>query len=106
MPDLAGWRRERLPRLPETAYFVLPPDWVCEVLSPSTAQLDREKKLGVYAEHGVRHAWLIDPLARTLDALRLEGAHWRLVEAHAGGEVVRAQPFEAVPLELGALWAE
>ncbi len=106
VPDIAGWRRERLPRLPETAYFVLPPDWVCEVLSPSTAQLDREKKLRVYAEHGVRHAWLVDPLARTLDVLRLEGAHWILADTHTGDVVVRAEPFEAVPLELGALWAE
>ena len=106
VPDIAGWRRERMPVVPDTAYATLAPDWVCEVLSPSTAQFDREKKLRVYAEHGVRHAWLIDPLARTLDVLRLEGAHWRLIDAHAGGEVVRAEPFEAVPLELGALWAE
>jgi Uma2 family endonuclease len=106
VPDLAGWRFERMPRLPETAYFTLAPDWVCEVLSPSTMQLDREKKLRVYAGHGVRHAWLVDPLARTLEVLRLEGAHWTLIDTHTGEAVVRAEPFEAVALELGALWAE
>jgi Uma2 family endonuclease len=106
VPDLAGWRRQRMPRLPDTAHFVLAPDWVCEVLSPSTMQLDREKKLGVYAGHGVRHAWLVDPLARTLEVLRLEGAHWTLIDTHTGEAVVRAEPFEAVELELGALWAE
>jgi Uma2 family endonuclease len=106
VPDLAGWRRERLPRLPETAYFALAPDWVCEVLSPSTAQLDRAKKLRVYAEHGVKHAWLVDPLARSLEVLRLQGAHWTLLDVHLGGVTVRAVPFEALDLELGALWEE
>jgi hypothetical protein len=105
VPDLAGWRRERMPVVPDTAFATLAPDWLCEVLSPSTAQLDREKKLRVYAEHGVRHAWLVDPLARTLEVLRLEGAYWTLIDTHTGEAVVRAEPFEAVELELGALWA-
>ena len=104
VPDLAGWRLERMPRLPETAYFALAPDWVCEVLSPSTVQLDRAKKLRIYAEYGVRHAWLADPLARTLEVLRLEGGHWRLVGTHAGTVTVHAEPFGAIELELGALW--
>jgi Uma2 family endonuclease len=106
VPDIAGWRRERMPRLPETAYFALPPDWVCEVLSPSTALLDRAKKLRVYAEYGVKHAWLVDPLARSLEVLRLQGAHWTLLDVHLGGVTVRAEPFEALDLELGALWEE
>jgi Uma2 family endonuclease len=106
VPDIAGWRRTRVPRLPETAYFTLPPDWVCEVLSPSTAQLDRAKKLRVYAEHGVPHAWLVDPLARTLEVLRLESGRWSLLDTHAGTAMVRAEPFEAIELELGALWEE
>jgi len=106
VPDIAGWRRERLPRLPDTAYFALAPDWVCEVLSASTAVLDRVKKLPVYAAHGVKHAWLVDPILRTLEVLRLEGAHWALVGTQAGSALVRAEPFEAVEMSLGLLWAD
>jgi Uma2 family endonuclease len=104
VPDLAGWRLSRMPRLPETAYFALAPDWVCEVLSPSTAQLDRAKKLRVYAEHGVKHAWLVDPIARSLEVLRLQGAHWMLLDVHLGDVALRAEPFEAIELPLGTLW--
>jgi Uma2 family endonuclease len=106
VPDLAGWRRERMPRLPDTAYFTQAPDWVCEVLSPSTVQLDRAKKLRVYAEAGVRHVWLVDPVLHTLEVLRLEGARWTLVDTHAGAVTVRVEPFEAIELDLGALWEE
>jgi hypothetical protein len=106
VPDLAGWRRERMPRLPDTAHFALAPDWVCEVLSPSTAQFDRAKKLRVYADHGVALAWLVDPIARTLEVLRLEHGRWTLLDTHAGMVTVRAEPFEAIELELGGLWEE
>jgi Uma2 family endonuclease len=106
VPDLGGWRRSRLPRLPETAYFPLAPDWICEVLSLSTAQLDRAKKLGIYAREQVAHAWLIDPLARTLEVLRLEVGRWVILGTHAGSEVVRAEPFAETDLELDALWAD
>jgi Uma2 family endonuclease len=105
VPDLAGWRRSRMPALPERAYFPLPPDWICEVLSPSTASLDRVKKLAIYARERVSHAWLIDPDARTLEVLHLESSRWVLVSSHAGSEVVRAEPFAEVELELPALWA-
>jgi Uma2 family endonuclease len=106
VPDLAGWHRSRLPRLPDTAYFALAPDWSCEVLSPSTAQLDRARKLGIYARERVAHAWLIDPLARTLEVLRLEHGRWVILGTHAGSEVVRAEPFAEIDLELDALWAD
>jgi Uma2 family endonuclease len=106
VPDIGGWRRERMPRLPRTAYFALAPDWVCEVLSPSTATLDRSKKLRVYARAGVSHAWLVDPLAQTLEVLRLESGRWSILATHAGSEVVRAVPFDAIDLELGLLWAD
>jgi hypothetical protein len=76
VPDLAGWRRVRMPALPDTAYFTITPDWICEVLSPGTARLDRHHKLDVYARAGVAHAWLIDPLARTLEALHLDSGRW------------------------------
>ena len=107
VPDLAGWRRERMPELPNTSAFELAPDWVCEVLSPSTAALDRAEKLPIYAREGVRHAWLVDPGVRTLEVLRLEGRgpHWLLVGIWSGDGGVRAEPFDAIELGLGALWA-
>jgi Uma2 family endonuclease len=106
VPDLAGWRRDRMPRPPRTAAFTLAPDWVCEVLSPSTRALDRAVKLPVYAREGVRHVWLVDPEARTLEVLRLEGEHYSLLATHAGPARVRAEPFDAIELELAFLWGE
>jgi len=107
VPDLAGWRRERLPRLPDEAFFRLAPDWVCEVLSPSTEAHDREKKMAVYAREGVRHAWLIDPLVRTLEVFALgEKGKWVLSAVYSDAALVRAEPFEALELELARLWAE
>ena len=106
VPDIAGWRRERMPRLPDTAYFPLAPDWVCEVLSPSTEALDRSRKLPVYAGHGVGHAWLVDPAQRTLEVLRNEGGRWTPVATHEGAVTAAIEPFAALPLDLGALWDE
>jgi len=106
VPDLAGWRRSRMPSVPNAAYASLAPDWVCEVLSPSTAQLDRARKLAIYAREGVAHAWLVDPLARTLEVLRLEGGRWVLLATHAGNDIVRAEPFVDVDLELCLLWSD
>jgi Uma2 family endonuclease len=107
VPDLAGWRRERMPRLPlEAAAFELAPDWVCEVLSPSTEATDRAEKMPIYAAERVTHAWLVDPLVRTLEVHRLDGETYRVVGVWRDAAAVRAEPFEAVELELGALWAE
>jgi len=106
VPDLAGWHRSRMPRLPATAYFTITPDWVCEVISPSTASLDRVKKLAIYAGEGVRHAWIVDPLARTLEVLNLEVGRWVITATHAGDAVVRVEPFGEIELELGALWGD
>jgi len=106
VPDWAGWRRSRMPAMPQTAYFPLAPDWVCEVLSPSTASLDRAKKLRIYAREGVCHAWLVDPIARTLEVLRLDGGRWTILATYVGDEVVRAEPFVEVELELASLWVE
>ncbi len=105
VPDLGGWRRERMATLPETAFFEIPPDWICEVLSPSTAQMDRVDKLGIYAAHGVAHAWLIDPDANTLEAFSLREGHWRLELALKGSDEVRAPPFDAIAFSLAVLWA-
>jgi Uma2 family endonuclease len=106
VPDLAGWRRTRMPHRPQTACFPLAPDWVCEVTSPSTAMIDRARKLAIYAREGVAHAWLIDPLAQILEVLRLENGRWTMLATHAGPEVVRAEPFDAIDLDLAALWEE
>ena len=106
VPDLAGWRRERMPVVPDTAYFTLAPDWICEVLSPGTARLDRRKKLAVYARQAVTHAWLLDPIERTLEVLRLEGRQWVIAAVHAGDEEVRAEPFDATSLPLARLWVD
>ena len=104
VPDLAGWRRERLETLPDAA-FTLAPDWVGEVLSPRTREFDLTEKRDRYAAAGVAHLWLVDPDARTPEAFALEGGRWVLVRAlHAEAEVA-LPPFEAVPFALAALWA-
>ena len=105
VPDVAGWRRERMPHLPETAHFALAPDWVCEVLSPRTAALDRVRKMRFYAKAGVSQAWLVDPLAETLEVFRrTEDGAWLLVATHEGADQVRAEPFAAIELDLALLW--
>ncbi len=106
VPDLGGWRRERMERVPDEAFFTLPPDWVCEVLSPSTARIDRTRKLRIYREARIGHAWLVDPLARSLEVLRWSDAGWVLLETRTGIDPARIEPFEAIELELGALWTE
>ena len=106
VPDIAGWRRERLPAIPDEAFFSLAPDWVCEVLSPSTERFDRGRKLRIYAEAGVAHVWLVKPTDRTLEVLRLRDGAWTIVGVWEDAAVVRAEPFEAVELEVGRLWAD
>jgi Uma2 family endonuclease len=106
VPDVAGWRRERMPAPYLTAFTTLAPDWLCEVLSPSTKNLDRNAKLPVYAREGVRHVWLMDPEQRTLEVLRLEGAGYTLIATYAGNALVRAEPFEAIELDLPFIWGE
>ena len=105
VPDLAGWRRERLPRFPQGHRMTVVPDWVCEILSPSTAAIDREIKLPIYAQFGVAYAWLIDPRAHTLDAYARDGGAWREIGRFTGGARVSVAPFEAVAIGLDDLWA-
>ncbi|MGH7961563.1 MAG: Uma2 family endonuclease [Candidatus Binatia bacterium] len=106
VPDLAGWRRERMPALENVPYFELAPDWVCEVVSPSTGRLDRVRKMPIYAREQVRHLWLVDPLMRTLEVYRLIGQRWVVVSTHDGAEAVHAEPFEAVELDISRWWLE
>lgn len=106
VPDLAGWRRARMPEMPvDLAYFTLAPDWVCEVLSPSTVAVDRGDKRAIYAAAGVAHLWFVDPEARTLEILALDGATYRVLDVVSGDATVHPEPFDQLPLELGALWA-
>jgi Uma2 family endonuclease len=104
VPDLAGWRRERMPEAPDEAHITLAPDWICEVLSPSTETLDRGRKLRVYAREGTAHAWLVDPLRQTLEVLVLESGNWSVHDSHEGRVSVRAVPFDAIEIDLGLLW--
>jgi len=106
VPDLAGWRRERMPEFPDTAFFTLAPDWVCEVVSPGTERLDRAKKMPVYAREDVLHLWLLNPVARTLEVYRLAEGRWLLLATDEGSARVRAEPFDAVELDLTSLWGE
>jgi Uma2 family endonuclease len=106
VPDLAGWRPERMPEFPDTAFFTLAPDWACEVVSPGTERLDRAKKMPVYARENVSHLWLVNPVARTLEVYRLAEGRWLLLATHEGAARVRAQPFDAVELDLTPLWGE
>lgn len=106
VPDLAGWRRERMPAIPDVAAFSLSPDWVAEVVSPGTARHDRVVKLAIYAREQVQNVWLVDPIARVLEVYRLQGGRWLLVGTHGGDAQVRAEPFEALELSLAAWWID
>ena len=101
-PDLAGWRVERYEE-PEENPITLVPDWICEVLSPTTARVDRAEKMPLYANHGVGHLWIVDPLAETLEVYRREATRWVVVASYGADD--RVQPdFDAVPFDLGVLW--
>jgi Uma2 family endonuclease len=104
VPDLAAWRCERMATVPNVAAFTLAPDWLAEIISPSTVRHDRIAKMRCYARDGVAWVWLVDPLARTLEVFRLDGGRWTVVASHAGDEVVRVEPFAEVELRLARWW--
>ncbi len=107
VPDLAGWKKERFPRAADDeAYFTVAPDWVCEVIGPRSAKRDRTTKLSIYAREGVDVVWLVDPALRTLEVLRRSDSQWLLLSTHSDSELVSAPPFEAVQLQLAALWPD
>jgi len=106
VPDLAGWLRERMPRLSRDHRFEIVPDWVCEILSPSTAKTDRVVKMPVYARYGVPYLWLVDPLAHTLEAFALHGGRWTVIGLFQEQDSVTVEPFIEIALELGGLWLE
>lgn len=104
VPDLAGWRRDRVPEFPDAGRCEIAPDWLCEILSPGSTVLDRVYKLPLYARQRIAYAWIVDPVARTIEAYRLEGYHYSLVAAVEGEEPARIEPFDAIELPLRALW--
>ena len=106
VPDLAGWRRETMPEYPDAAYFMIAPDWVCEVLSPSTRRLDLNEKRDLYAREGVSHLWLVDPDARTLETFELRERHWLLLATLVDDAPVSLPPFDAITFPLDVLWPE
>jgi len=106
VPDLAGWRKERLSHPKNYIHFEIPPDWACEVLSPSTRRLDRAHKMQVYAREGVSWLWLLDPSTRSLEAFRLDRGQWMVLGTWFDDDIVRVAPFDAIALDLLALWGE
>ena len=106
VPDIAGWRQERMPEIPEDHRFEIVPDWICEILSPATATKDRIHKMPLYARYGVAYAWLVDPLARTVEAFaRNSAGQWLLIGAFQDDDLISTAPFEATILALADLWA-
>jgi len=103
VPDIAGWRRERMPEFPKSHIYTIAPDWVCEVLSHTTARLDRAKKLPIYARNGVQYAWIVDVDEQYLEVRRLENGGWREVAVFTGDKV-RAEPFDAIELDMTLVW--
>lgn len=106
VPDVAGWRRATMPVLANVAYFERAPDWACEVVSPTTAGTDRVRKMRIYARESVGHLWLVEPLAKTLEVYRLQTEQWVVASTHSGSERVRAEPFEAIEIDLTRWWLE
>lgn len=104
VPDIAGWRRQKMNSLPEKAFIELPPDWVCEVLSPTTEAIDRGRKMRTYGREGVSFLWLLNPTSRTLESYRLVDSRWTLLATFVGDETIRAEPFEAVTLDMSRWW--
>lgn len=105
-PDIAGWKRERLPAAPRTAYIELAPDWICEILSPSSARYDKKEKARIYKQAGVTWYWLVDPLSRTVEALRREGEFWMRLGVWAEDDKARIEPFDAVEFDLSLWWGD
>ena len=104
VPDIAGWKKERLPHPPSGNSIEVAPDWISEILSPSTVRIDRIRKMPQYAAFDVKHAWLIDSVAKTLEAFKLDRGGWKLLGTYGERDKVRVEPFDAVEIDLSVLW--
>jgi Uma2 family endonuclease len=104
VPDIAAWRRERMPAYPEKNYVAIVPDWICEVLSGSTERRDRTSKRRIYARAGVPHLWFVDPRQQLLEVFELNSGQWLLVGTWNSDDEVRAPPFDAISFSLADLW--
>ena len=104
VPDIAGWRRARLAVIPNAPWLDVAPDWVCEVVSPSTESIDRGRKLRIYAREGVAHLWLVNPIAKTLEVYRLTDTRWLLLRTFTNDDLARAEPFSEVDIEIARWW--
>ena len=105
VPDLASWRRARMPELPDVPALTLPPDWICEILSPSTQAIDRGKKMRIYRREGVEYLWFVDPAAQMVEVFRLVHERWSHLDTYEGDIRARLEPFEAIEIDIGAFWA-
>ena len=103
-PDVAAWRHARMPVVPNTAWFTLAPDWVCEVISPSTARIDRSRKMRIYARAGIAWHWIVDPLLQTVEVYTLRDGHWVVLRTLGGDGPARIEPFEALEVSLARWW--
>lgn len=104
VPDLAGWKRDRMPEIPRGHRFEVVPDWICEIVSPSTESKDREIKMPLYENYGVQYAWIIDPFARTLESFKLVNGRWTKLSDFSGEDLVAVAPFDAITIALNDLW--
>jgi len=106
VPDLAGWKRERFPKFEDHNWISVTPDWVCEILSPNSVRTDRIKKMRIYAQHEIRHVWLVDPVQMMLEVFKLESGHWIIIGVFAEDDKVRTEPFQEIEIDLSNLWLE
>lgn len=104
VPDLAGWRRDRLPNLPDEAFLTLAPHWVCEIVSPSTQRIDRGAKMDTYLREGVDHVWLLDPIERFVEIFRRSNGAWIRAGSWTSSAAARLEPFDAIELDLDAIF--
>ena len=104
VPDLAAWRCARMPTIPNHPAFTLAPDWVCEIMSPSSVRRDRIARMRCYAREGIASVWLVDPIARTLESFRLDGDRWIVLSSHEDDETPRVDPFDEVEIRLARCW--
>ncbi|MEW6364674.1 MAG: Uma2 family endonuclease [Acidobacteriota bacterium] len=105
VPDLAGWKRERMPQVPDVAFFTLAPDWVCEVVSPRSSRMDRVRKKRIYAREGIGWLWIVDPNAQTLEVSRRAGDLWQDAGSFEATDTARAEPFSEIEIDLAGWWA-